>query len=500
MGGTLYAVEEDAWQGCEGELLTRGWCCENGDVYRASQQDCEAIGGTLFTVEEDAWQECDDGTLPSGWCCENGDVYYSTEHDCLAVGGTVFPVEEDAWQECDDGVQPSGWCCENGDVYYSTEHDCLAVGGTVFPVEEDAWQYCESQIIPSGWCCVNGQVHPESQAMCTWNGGHFFPTYSEAEAACQAPPSGMPDLVITEVRCDVGNQRIEYTLANLGNGFAAGGRYTNVAIYSGGEIFTIHHHVNESLNPGETYRGTINSVASASLACDTDITVCADHSDADDVDNLVVESNESNNCLQITCPPCVTVEEGWCCRDGNVVASTQGLCLGRIGGTYFSTQREAIQYCGGEIPGDGWCCRNGTVLAASQDQCTGRGGTHFTTQELADASCPPYIRYFTVSPTSLSTVECCVTLSWEVVGADDITLSGVALYKEVGRLQQQDGPLAQYGVALSGTTSVEAVGTFQNVYGLATTSNPVGETDSFTLTASNSAGTVTRTVSVLFTD
>jgi hypothetical protein len=397
----------------------------------------------------------------------------------------VFPVEEDAWQECGGGALPGGWCCENGDVYYSTEHNCLALGGTVFPDEEDAWKYCESQVIPSGWCCVNGQVYPESQAMCTWSGGQYFSTQSEAEATCQATPGGMPDLVITEVSCDVGNQHAEYVLSNIGNQVAAGNHYITV-IVSGDTFNTVHYLVTESLDPGETYRGVIKGIVPWLFACDMDITVCADYNDYVPENNLIEESNESNNCLQITCPPCEAADEGWCCRDGNVVSSSQSLCLGRIGGTFFSTQREALQYCGGEIPGDGWCCRSGTVFSTTQDACTSRGGSYFTTQELADGACPPYIRYFTVSPTSLAEGERYVTLSWEVMGADDVTLSGIWV---AGPSQWENE---------SGTAQVEAVGTWQHEYYVG--GGCSGETHmmpGFTLTATNSAGTVTRTVSVL---
>ena len=38
----------------------RGWCSENGEVYRSTQESCNAMGGILFVAVEDAWEHRED--------------------------------------------------------------------------------------------------------------------------------------------------------------------------------------------------------------------------------------------------------------------------------------------------------------------------------------------------------------------------------------------------------------------------------------------------------
>jgi hypothetical protein len=97
----------------------------------------------------------------------------------------------------------------------------------------------------------------------------------------------------------------------------------------------------------------------------------------------------------------------------------------------------------------------------------------------------PVIHYFTVSPSSIPPGGV-VLLSWEVSGADQITLSDVVVVTQNGFTYGR-GPVEQ-----------PAVGNRGDQPGIVLTLSP-GDTYTYTLTATSSAGTATKTVTISIT-
>jgi hypothetical protein len=108
-------------------------------------------------------------------------------------------------------------------------------------------------------------------------------------------PAENPDLVITEIQCDWGNNRTGYVVKNIGNAVAPAGYYTTL-IYCPDNCYSYHDFVDVDLTPGESYHGWFHV-----LPCDIEVIVCADTSDVVEDDNLVEESNEENNCIERIC-------------------------------------------------------------------------------------------------------------------------------------------------------------------------------------------------------
>ena len=164
--------------------------------------------------------------------------------------------------------------------------------------------------------------------------------------------------------------------------------------------------------------------------------------------------------------------EGWCCDGGNVSPCSEDECHS-WGGVFFLYEHEAIAHCGGQMPpGEGWCCDAGNVAPCSEAECHGWGGVFFLYEHEAIAHCQgsapgpsppgsPVIHYFTANPSTISAGQSS-TLKWDVSGATSATLNH---------------GLGNIGAA--GNTSV----------------SPTGNTV-YTLTATNSAGTVTDTATL----
>ncbi len=133
----------------------------------------------------------------NGWCCHDGRVFPATEEECREKGGHFFPNREEAEKHC-RGEQPhpeQGWCCHKGRVFPATEEECREKGGHFFPNREEAERDCRGdQPHPEqGWCCLNGEVFPAPGDECAERGGRFFTTKKEAESYCTGGP-GQPKI------------------------------------------------------------------------------------------------------------------------------------------------------------------------------------------------------------------------------------------------------------------------------------------------------------------
>lgn len=100
----------------------------------------------------------------------------------------------------------------------------------------------------------------------------------------------LPDLVITEIRCDQENSRIGYVIKNVGKEIAKGAHATTLSV-DGKEV--AHDLVSIDLKPGATYESWFKEYR---WRCQTvRVKVCADNY------GEVRESDEQNNCLEMVC-------------------------------------------------------------------------------------------------------------------------------------------------------------------------------------------------------
>lgn len=175
--------------------------------------------------------------------------------------------------------------------------------------------------------------------------------------------------------------------------------------------------------------------------------------------------------------------EGWCCRGDEVFPCPEHECYD-VGGDFFPTEQEAQAHCGGQMPpGEGWCCDAGNVAPCSEAECHGWGGAFFLYEHEAIAHCQgttpgpspgpapagaPVINYFTANPSPITGGQSS-TLKWDVSGTSTVSLTG-----------SNTNFLTTFGA-----TDQEQV-------------SPTA-TEVYTLTATNSAGTVTDTATVTVT-
>jgi|GEM_PF-776643 len=171
-----------------------GWCCHNGRVFPATEEECREHGGHFFPNREEAERHCrEERPYPEpGWCCHDGRVFPATEEECREQRGHFFPTREEAERHCrEERPHPEqGWCCHNGRVFPATEEECRERRGHFFPNREEAERHCgEERPHPEqGWCCLNGKVFPAPREECAERGGRFFPSKEEAESYCSEGP------------------------------------------------------------------------------------------------------------------------------------------------------------------------------------------------------------------------------------------------------------------------------------------------------------------------
>ena len=189
------------------------------------------------------------------------------------------------------------------------------------------------------------------------------------------------------------------------------------------------------------------------------------------------------NCVFVQPPPPgeggMSVE-GWCCRNGDVFPCSEHECYD-TGGAFFLYEHEAIAHCEGQMqgqmpPGEGWCCDNGHVSPGSETECHGWGGVFFLYEHEAVAHChgsapgpstggKPVINYFTANPSMISAGQSS-TLSWDVWDTNTVHLTAPGF-----KVMHPLGAVDKLQVSPTATTT-------------------------YTLTATNAAGTVTGTAEV----
>ncbi len=212
--------------------------------------------------------------------------------------------------------------------------------------------------------------------------------------------SDLPDLIISGIGYDLTADIISFTVKNAGQESAAAGFSVQYIYIQNGNAQSFMHTVPTTLAPGQQYSGEFDVGSQGiDLVCNMTIRVCADTSDLDEDDNIIQESNESNNCLQVvtTCasetdpsPPAETTtgyeEEVWCCANGQVDFVPISECEQR-GGAMFDTEQQAIEACEQMPEEEVWCCANGQVDFVPISECEQRGGAMFDTEQQAIEAC-----------------------------------------------------------------------------------------------------------------
>ncbi len=109
-------------------------------------------------------------------------------------------------------------------------------------------------------------------------------------------------------------------------------------------------------------------------------------------------------------------EDGWCCKDGKILAINAEEC-GHRGGKFFLNRKDAENYCSGkgeeppENQQDGWCCINGDIIKSSERECINRGGVFYRKRKSAKEYClkerevPPEEE---LPPGDVKEVWCCI--------------------------------------------------------------------------------------------
>jgi hypothetical protein len=205
----------------KGKKPEQGWCCFDGKVSPTTREECRKRGGQFFSTREAAERQCrkkrpgpeepKDYPRPEepeqGWCCKDGEIFPATEEECRERRGHFFPHREEAERHCreerphpEEHPRPDepeqGWCCKDGEIFPTNEEECRERRGHFFPTREEAEEHCrEERPHPEehprpeepeqGWCCKDGQVFPTTLLECCERRGHFFPTREEAERHCR---------------------------------------------------------------------------------------------------------------------------------------------------------------------------------------------------------------------------------------------------------------------------------------------------------------------------
>ena len=154
-----------------------------------------------------------------------------------------------------------------------------------------------------------------------------------------------PDLVINNsVSLSDSNFTINYTITNIGTGLA---NESTTCKYVDGKLK--ESQTCPTLNPGESHNGTFNPEP-CPCGSTFNVTVCADS------DNVINESNETNNCAVniIECP-----------------ATKVGIRADGIAGTIFGISRYSI--CPGTVTEDWYTITNETAMGALVIYCQNVG-------------------------------------------------------------------------------------------------------------------------------
>lgn len=91
-----------------------------------------------------------------GWCCQRGNIYESTEEQCAQEEGYFFFSKEQAENYCREHfpnnemkrvepIQNTGWCCIGGEIFPADPDVCEREGGLFFGTEEEAAHACQQR-------------------------------------------------------------------------------------------------------------------------------------------------------------------------------------------------------------------------------------------------------------------------------------------------------------------------------------------------------------------
>jgi len=205
-GGRFFKNREEAEAYCGPKESKpeheRGYCCLDGEVFPATPEECEERRGRFFWTPEEAEEHCRGEHPREGWCCREGDVFPASEAECADHGGRFFHSREAAEEFCHK-MRPErehGYCCLDGEVFPASPEECEERGGRFFWTPEEAEEHCRREHPREGWCCLDGKIYPVSEACCEEFGGRFFRTREEAEEFCQPDKADTGELTIPDLK------------------------------------------------------------------------------------------------------------------------------------------------------------------------------------------------------------------------------------------------------------------------------------------------------------
>ena len=126
-----------------------GWCCREGEIFRATPEECEEHRGRFFPSREEAEEFCrpERREPEEGWCCREGEIFRATPEECEEHQGRYFPSREEAEEFCRPERRESeeGWCCREGEIFRATPEECEEHQGRYFHSREEAEEFCRPE-------------------------------------------------------------------------------------------------------------------------------------------------------------------------------------------------------------------------------------------------------------------------------------------------------------------------------------------------------------------
>ncbi len=337
----------------------RGWCCANGNVLSASQDECAGRNGKLFEKRDEAASACH-----KGWCCADGNVSAGSLAECKSRQGMFFEDRDQATNAC-----RQGWCCADGKVFNAYAYECGNRGGKLFADRAQAADACQQ-----GFCCAGGGVFSASRADCKGRQGLFSEDQGRAADACRKGSCCADGKVFDAYAYECGNRG--------GKLFADRAQAADACqqgfCCAGGNVSA------ESLADCTARKGMFfEDQGRAANACRQGW-CCADGnvfpgSMADCKERRGRFYGDPNQATS-------ACREGWCCVNGKVFRSSQEDCNG-YGGKLFDDEKQAAIAC--QPPKEVWCCLpGGEPFQTSREKCQDlKGSQYFESKDEAVRKC-----------------------------------------------------------------------------------------------------------------
>ncbi len=118
-------------------------------------------------------------TATGGICCINGQLTKATPNDCQAKGGRFFTNEHEAAKVCEQSAKC--YCCDNGVSTLTTLGTCRIKNNPCYKTKQEATSLC----LPPCFCCINGAVSQVSQRACKDKSGVCYTSLNDAKQRCQ---------------------------------------------------------------------------------------------------------------------------------------------------------------------------------------------------------------------------------------------------------------------------------------------------------------------------